>query len=94
MSVVDLQAARELRQPHCQGPAVCLTCAHEWVSVRPAGIVNIECPQCRTMRGVPKGLCENDDYWVCGCGCHLFEITSGGVPACVSCGERQVGHDA
>lgn len=45
--IVDLDAQR----PHYTGPAVCLRCGHEWISVRPLGVVALECPKCGAERG-------------------------------------------
>ena len=28
---------------------VCKACAHEWVAVRPAGLLALECPRCGAM---------------------------------------------
>lgn len=45
--IVDLDAQR----PHVAGPAMCLRCEHEWVAVRPLGVVVLECPKCGAERG-------------------------------------------
>ena len=59
-----------------QGQAVCQACGHEWQATVPVGTVDLECPSCRTMRGVykfpidPKG----GERWVCNCGNDLFYL--------------------
>ena len=52
-TVIDLQEQREARQPHVGGPAKCLACGHNWLSVSPLPITyGLECPECGTHRGV------------------------------------------
>lgn len=46
--IVDLDAHR----PHYAGLCSCLTCHHEWTAVAPTMATVLECPSCRTMRGV------------------------------------------
>jgi DNA-directed RNA polymerase subunit RPC12/RpoP len=68
VSIVDLAAAREERQPHWQGVARCVGCQHEWEAVAPMGTVWLECPECGMPKGHPKhpfGCDVGDAVLVC-----------------------------
>jgi phage FluMu protein Com len=78
------------RGPHFSGEAHCLHCKHEWIAVAPVGTIELECPECKTMKGLLRYGCEPETAWVCGCGCHLFMISPQGT-ICWKCGEYQVG---
>jgi Zn finger protein HypA/HybF involved in hydrogenase expression len=86
MTVIDLQQAKLNRAPHRAGPARCLGCGHEWTAVAQSGETRIECPECKTDKGVFQGLCYPQDgyIWRCNCGNELFLITPDGelCPAC------------
>lgn len=91
MSVINLQAARQEREPHSSGKARCLACKHEWVAVAPVGAVWIECPSCTLTRGgfiAPHW--RDEHHWTCNCGCDLFHATPEGF-YCPNCGEAQHG---
>lgn len=93
--IIRLDAEREAREPHIQGPARCLACQHEWRLVAPVGtdFCAIECPACGAERGVLCSHIHNADAgptWTCACGCYLFVITPQGVH-CPSCGSWQFG---
>lgn len=68
MKVVDLAKAREERRPHVSGHAHCMSCRHEWEGVWPAGNVELECPECGSMRGRSKfdvAPAEGSLVWEC-----------------------------
>jgi Zn finger protein HypA/HybF involved in hydrogenase expression len=69
------------------GKARCMVCGHEWLANAPAGTVYLECPGCRSMKGVFIGACSREgvDIWGCGCGNQLFELTKIGA-FCPNCG--------
>jgi hypothetical protein len=79
---------RTERGPHLSGEAHCLQCSHEWQGVAPVGTVELQCPECHTMKGLFRNGCEPTVAWVCGCGCYLFTISPKGI-ICWKCGEYQ-----
>lgn len=91
MSVVSLAEKRVERAPHLSGAAKCLGCAHEWAAVAPVGATELECPQCRLMKGRFAYLVSADETWHCNCGNDLFRIRSDAVVYCPNCGDHQVG---
>lgn len=91
----------ESANTHMSGPAVCLSCAHEWTMVAPSGTpVNavgdqpgLECPACGSFKGVSKYFTRHVDCpsWRCTvCGSFIFSaiLAHGDVPclACACCG--------
>lgn len=91
--IISLDSRRS--EPHHTGPAVCLACGHEWVSVAPIGVYELECPSCLTMRGVyrlPLGHLGPDyAVWTCKCGYEHMDIFAhkdgGWWIVCARCGE-------
>lgn len=86
-NVIDLAS----RLPHMEGQAVCLNCAHKWVSVSPIGVCHLECPECGTMKGVYNNLCEPEEgtaVWTCKCECYHFILREDRI-MCAHCGEVQ-----
>lgn len=77
---------------HSSGPAFCLQCAHEWEAVAETGAVQLECPSCKTMKGLFKypSFFGSPDTLIrtCGCGNQLFYITPQGH-LCPNCGIYQ-----
>lgn len=83
-TVIDLNAHR----PHLAGDARC-KCGHTWLATAPIGTVSLECPFCRTMRGLfvfAIGL--DEPVLVCKCDAHLFYATRTGDLVYRECGER------
>lgn len=74
--------------PHNAGPARCIQCGHQWSAVSPVGTAELECPKCKTMKGVflyptaPRA----DAMWRCNCGSDLFYIIPEGCQ-CYQCGD-------
>lgn len=61
------------------GTAKCLDCGTEWAAVAEVGTVSLECPQCKTSRGVmagPVAARATEQYWICACDCSLFRIVA------------------
>ena len=88
-NVVNLFPAKE--DPHLTGTAICTACRHEWQTVAPVGVVELECPSCGSMRGLLKHPCgagEGDRLWRCNCGSELFYIVNDEV-RCRECGLAQ-----
>lgn len=88
--VVELRQA-EPKESHVTGEAFCVQCNHEWVAVAPAGTTQLECPECRTEKGLFKFPCrppEGEQVWTCNCGNHLFYMTPDGH-LCPNCGTHQ-----
>jgi len=78
------------KNPHLAGEAKCLTCDHEWAAVAPIGTVELECPECKTWKGVFCGMTAPNTVWECNCGNQHFYIDETG-PMCSRCGVRQSG---
>jgi hypothetical protein len=91
MTVIDLQAAKQEREPHLSGRARCLDCKYEWTAVAPVGTTWFECPKCLLERGRMFAQVQRDaPHWHCNCGCDLFYATADGM-YCPNCGEWQHG---
>lgn len=82
--IIDIFA----KQPHLSGEALCLHCQHEWIAVSPIGTLALECPGCKLVKGVYKGLCTPDILWECQCGCKHFFISEEAAMCC-HCGIEQ-----
>lgn len=73
--------------PHGTGLARCLGCRHEWRAVVEVGTTQLECPSCGAWKGIFLGEYVPEEFWLCGCGCDLFYITTDGS-CCPNCGIR------
>lgn len=83
---------KEKDSPHATGDAFCYQCKHTWVAVAPVGTVQLECPECRTLKGLFKfGFAFEDGQLVrvCNCGNELFYLTPEGH-LCANCGIYQL----
>ena len=73
------------------GDAFCIQCGHSWIAIAPTGTTELECPSCKTMKGLfkfqfmPK---EGTLIRVCNCGNMLFYLTPEGH-MCANCGIYQ-----
>jgi hypothetical protein len=57
--------------PEMEGTAKCIGCQHEWEAVAPLGTAQLECPSCRTMKGMwkhPFAARDGDLEFRCLCG--------------------------
>lgn len=86
-NVVDFGRAKVEREPHTTGPCQCLGCGHQWIGVIPVGIDVVDCPECRTPKGVRGSLVINhaEEHWTCKCGSQMFHLISSGA-YCPNCG--------
>lgn len=74
------------RKAHMTGEVTCLACKHEWVGIMPIGTFNIECPECKSEKGVLKHFAaRNKAHYQCNCGNNLLFATPDGC-YCVNCG--------
>lgn len=80
----------EPHDPHATGGAFCLQCNHEWVAVAPTGETQLQCPACKTHKGLFKFPCapQHEMLWTCRCGNQLFNMTPEGH-FCPNCGTYQ-----
>lgn len=72
-NVVDLVQPKR----HRTGEAICRGCRHEWVAVAEGDGLELECPECHTMKGVfkwPYGPSEGQLGYQCNCGCDDYFI--------------------
>lgn len=84
---------------HRTGAAICRGCRHEWDAVTEGDGLDLECPECATMKGTFKwtyGACEGQAEYKCNCGCFDYFImkkTPESVAAvyCRNCGNESVG---
>lgn len=86
--VVELRPAKD---PHACAEAFCLQCGHTWIGVAPAGTVQLECPECHTMKGLfkfPFNFEVGALVRECNCGNQLFYLSPEGH-LCANCGIYQ-----
>ncbi len=93
MSVIEFKPKAAPAEPvdgHGSGQACCTACNHEWVATAPLGTLWLECPSCKTERGIFKFtfLRAGVEHWTCNCGNQLFYITRDGA-YCPACGDAQ-----
>ena len=73
------------------GEAFCLQCNYEWIAILNTGITQLQCPECKTMKGLlkfPFHVSKDELYRECNCGNYLFYITPEGH-LCPNCGNYQ-----
>ena len=73
------------------GEAFCIQCGHEWIAIAPTGTIQLECPECHTMKGLyrwPFSVGEGELIRECNCGNRLFILTPKGH-LCANCGIYQ-----
>ncbi len=85
--IINFAKAKEDRTPHASGPARCLECGHEWHAIAPVGATQLECSECKTMKGVFSLPFAPEVHYACACGNDLFYATEFGV-FCPKCGEE------
>jgi len=73
------------------GEAFCIGCKHEWVAVATTGTTELECPNCKSMKGIYRFQfmpSEGQLVRECNCGNQLFYLTPDGH-LCANCGLYQ-----
>ncbi len=87
--IIDFAAAKEARKAHASGHCYCMACSHEWMGVWPVGVTEMECPECKSMRGRSKydyAPAEGTVVFTCNlCGNQLFNLLADRVH-CPGCG--------
>lgn len=86
--VVDFSKAKEAREPHDKGGAICLGCKHKWNAVVPSGLLSFECPACGLLKGAWLGIHvppSGTARLVCNCANDLFIVTPD-YCMCAACG--------
>lgn len=96
--VVSLNDRRQEKSPHLSGKCRCAACGHVWQAVAPIGTMNLECPECLTMRGLwmhPFGPADGNLIYSCTL-CDSTCMTAWRTKAspevrimCVGCGSPQ-----
>ena len=84
-------------EKHASGEAICANCRNEWVASAPAGVTQLECAECGTMRGAfkhPFGASEGDYSFSCSCGCEDFFLMRKADQACGAVYCRGCGNEA
>lgn len=95
MTVISLADERVARQPHWEGPCVCLGCRHEWHGVAPVGEMFVDCPSCGLPKGHPKhpfGAQQGDTVFECSCGSEAltaYKRKGRFYMLCMACGTNQ-----
>lgn len=81
---------RHVTEPHGNGEAFCMACSHTWKAVVPVGVTELECPECKTMKGryTFAFAPSMKTVWECNCGNHLFNFDQSGI-FCPNCGVYQ-----
>lgn len=89
--VISIFAKKE--EPYLAGTCFCFSCRHEWAGCSPIGAIELECPECHSMKGRMKFEVVRDElHWRCLCDNPYFSIT----PTCIycpNCGEKQRQYD-
>lgn len=93
MSNTNVVLFRKPEPPHGVGEAFCIGCDHVWTATAPVGTTQLECPECRALKGhwrfehapapAPGSLVRE-----CNCGNQLFYLTPKGH-MCANCGVYQ-----
>lgn len=87
--MADILQFKQRESAHSRGWASCQHCRHKWQAVAPAGVVELECPKCHSMKGLYiYGHEDDESTWLCKCGCHVFTISETGA-VCWKCGVKQ-----
>lgn len=84
-------AFKKVNEQHGSGEAFCLQCKHEWVAVAPTGTIQLECPECHTLKGLfkfPFNIEVGQLVRACNCGNQLFYLSPEGH-LCANCGIYQ-----
>lgn len=93
--VVDFAKAKEEREPHLCGKAVCMHCQYglegEWEAVAPVGTVFLQCPQCSLIKGIYVNPILDEENWECNCGNGFFAYSHRLGMYCPNCGVTQEG---
>jgi rubredoxin len=76
--------------PHGTGSAFCMACSATWQGVAPVGTVELECPECKSMKGrfTFAYAPPSETAWECACGSQLFNVLPDGI-FCPNCGVYQ-----
>ena len=89
-NIISFRKTPKEEQTGC-GDAFCLQCGHHWIAVAPTGTTALECPNCKTMKGLwqfefypPPGQLVRQ----CNCSNQLFYLTPEGH-MCANCGIYQ-----
>lgn len=91
--IIDIQNARDSKNPHASGPARCLSCQHEWAAVVPLPLPPekwLECPSCGQPKGSLSPFVPNESALVCVCKNVVFYATRKTLmcPVCAETYER------
>lgn len=90
MSVVEFKR-KEPEVQHGVGEAFCIACDHRWTAVAPTGTIDLECPNCKSMKGQWAFAFSPEEGQLvrsCDCGNQLFLLTPEGH-MCANCGLYQ-----
>ena len=88
-NVIDIGTGQPVA--HIAGPCVCLECTYRWVGVAEVGDTILQCPSCKTYKGVREGPVLPEFSWHCNCGSFLFSLTRDG-PICIKCGANHTNY--
>lgn len=73
------------------GEAFCIACDYRWTAVAPTGTIDLECPNCKSMKGHWAFAFSPEEGQLvrsCDCGNQLFLLTPDGH-LCANCGLYQ-----
>lgn len=88
--VIDLAKARQERTLHISGVAYCMACDHEWTGAWPLGVTELECPECKSMKGRSKFTVSpppDSMAFTCACKNQHFLLLDGRIH-CPNCGNQ------
>ena len=71
------------------GKAKCLVCDHHWDARAPEGVTQLECSECKCMKGVFIHPAMPDPHFACTvCSNDLFYVEPDYTMTCARCGQR------
>lgn len=76
------------KKPQMSGDARCIECGREWIAVAHVGTSQLECPQCKSMKGIFVNPCcrFSEPHLTCSCGNDYLHIIPTGY-YCPRCGD-------
>jgi hypothetical protein len=90
-NVVPFGKKPEPLEQWAAGETFCIACDHRWAATAPTGTVDLECPNCHTMKGKFRFEFKPSEGQLvreCRCSNQLFYITPDGH-MCANCGIYQ-----
>lgn len=90
MSVVEFRPRAKKEENYKEGDAItgwvrCRGCQHRWMGQSPPGVIEFQCPECLTFKGIRDTFSGPEEFYECCCGCDVFTFSRKNV-YCANCG--------